>query len=332
MAVAGVVRARWTAVRRAAGERVVAWSRRRHGPDRGEVTIGRGRVYILPTQLGVGYAALLFAMLLGGLNYGNNLALAFTFVLAAGGWVAMHQCHRNLAGLRIAPAGTRAPYAGDAAEFSFALSTPYARHDLVLRAAGQPTPPVSIAAGTAATAGVTAPTERRGRVRLGRLRIESSFPLGLFTAWTWVHPELECLVYPRPAPRGREGPPPAVEAGSAHDGRARGEEDFAGLRNFRSGDPPRRIAWKAWARGGELVVKQFVGAARAPVVLDLADAPGASLEARLESLARWVVDAEERGDRYGVRLETVELAPGTGLAQRNRCLAQLATFRLPADA
>ncbi len=323
------LRSRWNALKQAAGERAVAWSRRRHGPDTGVVTIGRARVYILPTQLGYGFGALLFAMLLGGLNYGNNLALAFTFVLAAGGWVAMHQCHRNLAGLRVAPAGTRAPYAGDPAEFSFALSAPYARNDLVLRAAGRSAAPVSLAAGASATASVATPTAHRGRVRLGRLRIESTFPLGLFTAWTWVHPELECLVYPRPAARDREGPPPAIEAGSAHDGRARGEEDFADLRRFRDGDPPRRIAWKAWARGGDLVVKRFVGAARAPVMLDLADAPGAGLEARLERLARWIVDAEERGDRYGVRLEATELAPGTGLGHRNRCLAALATFRLP---
>jgi uncharacterized protein (DUF58 family) len=325
-----VVRARVAALKRAAGERVVAWSKRRHGRDVGAVTIARGRVYILPTQLGVGYAALLFAMLLGGLNYGNNLALAFTFVLAAGGWVAMHQCHRNLAGLTVAPAGSRAPYAGDPAEFAFALSAPSARHDLVLRAGPYAAAPASLGAGATVGAAVATPTERRGRVRLGRLRIESSFPLGLFTAWTWVHPELECLVYPRPAPRGRAAPPPATEAGSARDGRARGEEDFAGLRSFREGDPPRRIAWKAWARGGELVVKEFVGAARAPVVLDLADAPGRHLEARLEGLARWVVDAEERGDRYGVRLEATEVPPGAGLVHRNRCLAQLATFRLPA--
>ncbi|MBS0395323.1 MAG: DUF58 domain-containing protein, partial [Proteobacteria bacterium] len=65
--------------RRAAGERIAAWSRRRHGPDRGVVTVTRRRVYILPTGLGLAYAAMLFAMLLAGLNYGNNLALGLTF-------------------------------------------------------------------------------------------------------------------------------------------------------------------------------------------------------------------------------------------------------------
>ena len=319
------------ALRRAGAERIAAWSRRRHGADLGTVTITRRRVYILPTGLGFAYAAMLFAMLLAGLNYGNNLALALTFLLAAGGWVAMHQCHHNLAGLEITPAGTRAPFAGDDAEFAFTLAARSAREDLVLKVGERAAGAVSLGAGLAANAAVAVPTSRRGRVPLGRLRIESSFPLGLFTAWTWTHPELECLVYPRPSPRGREGPPPDAEPGAAHDGRASGEEDFAGLRAFRSGDPPRRIAWKAWARGGELVVKEYVGAARAPILFDLAAASGRDLEARLARLARWIVDAEERGDRYGVRLPDGEIGPGAGLAHRNRCLARLATFALPED-
>ena len=326
-AVVGRVRA----LRHAAAERVAAWSRRRHGPDLGTVTINRRRVYILPTALGMAYGGMLFAMLLAGLNYGNNLALALTFMLAAGGWVAMHQCHHNLAGLEITPAGTRAPFAGDDAEFAFTLASRSAREDLVLRGASRAAAAVSVGAERSATAAVGVPTTRRGRVRLGRLRVESSFPLGLFTAWTWTHPDLECIVYPRPAPRDRGGPPPDAEPGAAHDGRARGEEDFAGLRSFRRGDPPRRIAWKAWARGGELVVKEYVGAARAPILCDLAAAPGRDLEARLARLARWVVDAEESGDRYGVRLPNGEVGPGAGLAHRNRCLAQLAGFEPPAD-
>lgn len=312
-------------------ERAAAWSRRRHGDDVGPVTIGRRRVYILPTGLGVTYAAMLFAMLLGGLNYGNNLALALTFLLAAGAWVAMHECHRNLVGLEIAPAGTRAPFAGDPAEFAFALTTTRARHDLLLRIPDYASPATSLVANSTAVESVYVPTARRGRVRLDRLRVESTFPLGLFTAWTWLHPGLDCVVYPRPAPRGREAPPSAAEAGSAQDGRAPGEEDFAGLRAFRAGDPPRRIAWKAYARGAGLVVKEYVGSARAPVVFDWTTVPGRDVEQRLSRLARWIVDAEERGDRYGLRLPgpaSGTVSPGAGLPHRNQCLARLATFGL----
>jgi uncharacterized protein (DUF58 family) len=310
-------------------ERAAGWSRRRHGDDRGAVTITRRRVYILPTGLGLAYAAMLFAMLVGGLNYGNNLALALTFLLAGGAWVAMHECHRNLAGVVVEPAGHRAPFAGDPAEFDFRLQAPTERRDLVLRVGDWRSIATSVPAGGSAVAFALVATRRRGLVRLERLRVESTFPLGLFTAWTWLHFGRESAVYPRPAPRDHGGPPPGAEAGAAQDGRAPGEEDFAGLRAFRSGDPPRRIAWKAYARGGELVAKEYVGSARAPVVFDWSVVPGGDLERRIARLARWVVDAEERGDRYGVRLPGVDIPPGSGLPHRNRCLARLATFGLP---
>ena len=321
----------WRALRRLAAARVATWSRRRVGTERGPVSINRRRVYILPTGLGLAYAAMLFAMLLAGLNYANNLALLLTFLLAGAGWVAMHQCHHNLAGLQVAPAGVRPPFAGEPADFSFQLSALSPRQDVLLSVAGHPSATISLEAGSSGVATVALPTQRRGRVRIDRLRVESVFPLGLFTAWTWIHPELECLVYPRPAVRDAGGPPPAADAGAAHDGRAPGEEDFASLRAFRDGDAPRRIAWKAWARGGELVVKEYVGAAHAPVVLDLAAVQGADLEARLARLARWIVDAEERGDRYGLRVGELEVPPGSGLSHRNRCLAPLATYGLPRD-
>jgi uncharacterized protein (DUF58 family) len=312
-----------------AQDRAAAWSRRRHGEDRGVVTITRRRVYILPTGLGLAYAAMLFAMLLGGLNYGNNLALALTFLLAGGAWVAMHECHRNLAGLAVEPAGHRAPFAGDPAEFDFRLHASSPRHDLVLRVGPWRSAAASVPGGGSTVAPAHVPTQHRGLARLERLRIESTFPLGLFTAWTWLHFDRESAVYPRPAARDADGPPPAAEAGAAQDGRAVGEEDFAGLRAFRHGDPPRRIAWKAYARGGALVAKEYGGSARAPVVFDWADVPGRDLERRVARLARWIVDAEERGDRYGLRLPGIDVPPGSGLPHRNRCLARLATFGLP---
>jgi uncharacterized protein (DUF58 family) len=238
----------------------------------------------------------------------------------------MHECHRNLAGLVVEPAGHRAPFAGDPAEFDVRLYGPGARHDLVLRVGDWRSDAVGVPEGGTAVAFAHVPTAHRGTVQLDRLRVETTFPLGLFVAWTWIHPERESVVYPRPAPRDAGGPPPAAEAGSAQDGRAAGEEDFAGLRAFRAGDPPKRIAWKAYARGGELVAKEYVGSARAPVVFDWADVPGRDVERRIARLARWVVDAEERGDRYGLRLPGIQVPPGSGLPHRNRCLARLATF------
>lgn len=305
------------------------WIRRRQGPDHGPVVLRRGRIYILPTRLGLAFAAMLLAMLLGSLNYGNNLGLGLTFLLAALGLVAMQACHRNLESLTVRAAGSEAPFAGSDAVFRLALANAggAARHDLEASTAAAAEIPVSVGAGGETIVGLHQPTRRRGWVTLERIELATRHPFGLFRAWSVLHPELRCLVYPRPAARG---PVPPPVPGSGAGGQAhRGVEDFAGLKDYHPGDPPRHIAWKAHARGGELLVKQFAGTTAPEPVFDLAETPGADLEERLALLARWVVDADATGQVYGLRLPGLEIAPQPGPRQRQRCLAALAEFEAP---
>jgi len=306
------------------------WIRRRQGPDQGAVTLRRGRIYILPTGLGAAFGLMLFAMLLGSLNYGNNLGLALTFLLAALGVVAMHACHRNLEALIVRAGSTEPPFAGGEAVFRIAIANPgrAPRCDLEAVAPGRADPPASITAGGETDVAMRVPTRRRGSIVLERIEIATRFPYGLFRAWAVLHPDVACLVYPRPAD---DAPPPPRAPGLAGSGVARrGEDDFAGLKDYHPGDPPRHIAWKAYARAGELLVKEFSGDAEAMPVFDLADAPGGELEARLSVLARWIVDAHARGQTFGLRLPGDEIPPQPGDAQRRRCLAAIARFGAPA--
>jgi uncharacterized protein (DUF58 family) len=308
------------------------WIRRRQGPDPAAVKLHRGRIYILPTGLGVAFGVMLFAMLLGSLNYANNLGLALTFLLAALGLVAMHACHRNLAGLVITGAGTEPPYAGQAAGFRLNLSNPsqVPRIDIETGNQAGGVDSVTVPAAADASVRLALPTSRRGRVRLSRYEIATRYPFGLFRAWAVLHPEQDCLVYPKPAP---DAPPPPHAPGSDGSGEAtHGDDDFAGLKDYHPGDSPRRIAWKALARGGELLVKEFAGAAAPAPIFDLDLAPGADLEARLSLLTRWIVDAHGRGEAFGLRLRDLEFAPQPGETQRRRCLAALAEFGLPGRA
>jgi uncharacterized protein (DUF58 family) len=53
-----------------------------------------------------------------------------------------------------------------------------------------------------------------------------------------------------------------------------------------------------------------------------------AIEARLEQLARWVVDAETHGERYGLIVPPYELEPDSGPQHRHQCLAALAAYGL----
>lgn len=306
------------------------WIRRRQGPDRAAVTLRRGRIYILPTGLGGAFGLMLFAMLLGSLNYGNNLGLALTFLLGALGVVAMHACHRNLESLVVRAAGADPPFAGNDAVFRLALANPgrAPRCDVEAEAAGRSEAPASVEGGGEASIALRVPTRRRGSVVLERIVVSTRFPYGLFRAWAVLHPNLPCLVYPRPA---AGAPLPPLSPGREGGGLARrGEDDFAGLKDYHPGDPPRHIAWKAYARSGELLVKEFSGDADAIPVFDLADTPAADLEARLSVLARWILDAHAQGQTFGLRLPSVDIPPEPGESQRRRCLAAIARFEAPA--
>ncbi len=315
-------------------QRVRNWIRRRQGPDRGPVTLRRGRIYILPTSLGVAFGLMLFAMLLGSLNYANNLGLGLTFLLASLGLVTMQACHRNLETLIVSEAGTESPFAGQEAIFQLAFSNPgrAARCDLEAATSVMAADPVSIAAGGEAAVNLRVATRRRGWVLLDRVEIATRFPYGLFRAWAVLHPDRRCLVYPRPADTAP--PPPPAPGASGAGAMRRGDDDFAGLKDYHPGDAPRHIAWKAYAKGGELLVKEFSGAAEPVPIFDLAQVPGPDLESRLSVLARWIVDAEARGETFGLRLPGLEIPPQPGRQQRRRCLAALAEYQTvgPVDA
>ena len=110
-------------------------------------------------------------------------------------------------------------------------------------------------------------------------------------SWAWLHMDLAGLVYPKAAAEAPE-PPASMSAQGHRKHDARGEEDFAGLRTYQVGDSPRHVAWKAYARGGDLLSKRFSGADTSSQWLDFAETEGTDTEWRLQVLTRWIVDAE----------------------------------------
>ena len=70
--------------------------------------------------------------------------------------------------------------------------------------------PVDIGGGESKTLRLAVPTARAGFVTLERFAIATYHPGRLFRAWTWVHMDARCLVYPT---TGAAGPPAAAELG-----------------------------------------------------------------------------------------------------------------------
>ena len=308
-------------------ERAAEWARRRQGPDGLPLTLARRRLYILPTRAGMAFGALLLTMLGAGLNYANSLALLLTFLLAGFALVAMHECHRNLLGLALLEAAAAPLFAGSAGALRLTLenSSRRARYRLRVAVADEGAVVVDLPAGGRGQVALPIRAPRRGLQRIGRLRVSSSHPFGLFQAWTWVHAPLTVVVYPRPA-----GSLPLPADSGARSGihplGTAGADEWLGLRPFRDGDSPRQVAWKAYAREAPLLVKEYSSAGSPLRLLSLEDARQSDTEARLEQLARWIVDAEAGGDLYGLELPGVRIPAHRGPDHRHRCLLAIAVY------
>jgi len=158
------------------------------GEDQFPLTINTRRIYILPTRGGVAFAALLFIMLLAGLNYANSIALLITFLLSGFALIAMHLCHRNLANVAVRGVSASNAFAGEHGRLSLTLenAADTARIGLECQVDGSERVVVSVPPDSTARADLAVMLERRGRLRIERIKLSTAFPFGLFRAWTWV--------------------------------------------------------------------------------------------------------------------------------------------------
>lgn len=288
---------------------------------------GWREILILPTGHGVLFGVILLLMLTGSVNYDLSLGLLLTFLLGAMALISILHTYRNLARLRISVGRNPPVFAGSQAIFTLQVANPDSlpRYNVAILCGRQVSVRFDVPALGIADVHLTVPAPRRGVLKLGRCKLGTRFPLGLFEAWAHLVPDSCCLVYPNPECEVRR-PLPRAEAGDSI-ARAFGNDDFAGLRSYQRGDAMRHVAWKAVARGHPLMTKQFNGNADSSVWLDWNELPaGMDTEARLSRLARWVLDAGTGQKHFGLRLPGKTVAPATGAAQQERCLSALARF------
>ncbi|TDJ43848.1 MAG: DUF58 domain-containing protein [Gammaproteobacteria bacterium] len=317
----------------AIGSRARDWARKRQGIDPASAHLTGNRIYILPTRAGLIFGLIVFTMLLGAMNYNNNMGFALTFLLAGIGVISIHHCHRNIADIYLHYLGGHPVFAGENLQFRFVIEnrSTYSRWQIRLdwpdgtRICNELQPAerhtLTLAVGTTA----------RGHARLPRIQLSTRFPLGLLRAWAWVHMDCTELVYPRPADQKSDaGTGRSAQMTSGFD--RKGEDDFFGLRDYRFGDAPKHIAWKALARTGETLVTEYRSGSTDLVWIDWDDFPGADTEGRLAKMTRLLLDTEHDGEHYGLRMPGIEIAPAANPDHRYACLKAMALFDIRADA
>ncbi|WP_027853356.1 DUF58 domain-containing protein [Marinobacterium litorale] len=182
--------------------------------------------------------------------------------------------------------------------------------------------------------------ERRGIHTIGPLQVSSEFPLALMRVSLPLTDSLtEIRVLPSTFPiqglmlAGQTGfPTDSHQVGPA----SRGQDTFAGVRDYRRGDSMRHIHWRASARRGEWVVREYEQIENAELVIVLNADPGANPGSGRESCFEYAVRiaaslaryATENGHKVGVFCQQMDgvrwLAPDSGWHHYRHALEFLA--------
>ncbi|WP_407570361.1 DUF58 domain-containing protein [Deinococcus altitudinis] len=309
------------------------------------------RIYVLPTRLGGAFVLLSLLTLVGCINYLLSLGYALTFLLLSVWVVCAVHASRALVGAGVKVTLPDRAFAGAPLSLGAALTAPaLATQPLGLRVGtallwleGQDES-VGQAAGIqvagvgadSASGTLTLPAFERGPQRLPTLRLEGHDPLGLWRSS--VYPAAgdmgssqppPFLVYPAPE---EQAPPPPLDqhtGQAAETRRAAGDEEVHGLREYRPGDAPRRIAWKQAARTGTLFTRTYDAPQAAALALDYGATAAGDTEARVSRLCAWVLEAERRGCEFSLELPGTRLERAAGDAQVRRALELLARYERP---
>ena len=182
---------------------------------------------------------------------------------------------------------------------------------------------------------------RRGLLRLEGLTLARTDPFGLFRAFSKLRLPETILILPKRYPL-----PPIVlpgtmkyqEGGVALASNVGQSDEFVALREYRRGDPLRRIHWRSWARIGKPIVREFEDEffARHALVLDtFSDEP---FSERFEeavsvaaSFASGVSTQESLLDLLFVGTQAYCFTFGRGLGHVDQMLEILASVRVCTD-
>jgi len=176
---------------------------------------------------------------------------------------------------------------------------------------------------------------RRGVLEFQSVRIARAEPLGLLKAHVIRELPATLLVMPRTypvAPLDLPGARRLQPGGVSFAGHVGEAEEFVSLRDYRHGDTPRRIHWKAWAHTGRLVVKEYQDEffVRHALVLDtFGDGDSERFEAAVSIAASHVMQPRSNDallDLMFVERQAYTLTQGRGLGAPAELLRVLATL------
>lgn len=300
-------------------------------PRNSRVTLNRKQIFIFPTKFGLIYIGMCFVLLMMAINFENSLVYILLFWLISIFISTMILTWRNLDQLHLRNAGSQPIFASEQATFGITIESLGKAHHSLWLSTKDSHHFVDCPAKVSQTAYLFVTETQRGRVRLPRFTVETTFPLGIFRAWSYVDLDQTTLCYPMPLASELQYHSPIDHEDNDYLDHAastkRGVDNFDELKNYEAGDAISRIDWKAYAKGNGLLVKTFTEQASKEIWLNDQDFTG-DLESRLSQMCYWVLELSKNNQRFGVVLGNESIEPDSSTVHTQKCLEALALYRI----
>lgn len=280
---------------------------------------------IVPTALGVGFFVVILLLLLIAINFSNNLIFTLSFFMASAFMLSIWFTLRNLAHIELVNVRVKPVHSGQKLDYQIAVKEQSGSDHLYLQIPGSEGF-FHLGANEERIWHHEIEASRRGLHEARPLSVTCLWPLGFFSISKVLGELPEVLIYPAAEP--------VADLQEEHSGAAAHSqseaEELDGLREYQAGDNVKRIDWRAMARRQQLQVKHFDGADGDPSLwLDWQATQGMDYEQRIRCLCHWVLDCQQSGREFGLRLPAIEIEPKRDGQHIQSCLSELA--RLPEE-
>ena len=275
---------------------------------------------ILPTGLGLGFALVVFLLLLIAVNFSNNLIFTLSFFLMSALLLSTWFSVRNLSYIQLVNVRVKPVHSGQKLNYQVSVKSLSTSDHIYIEIEGSDTH-FYLASNEDNVWHLNLSTFSRGLIPERPLFIECYWPLGLFKVSRKLGYLPEALVYP-----AAENVSELHEMYSGQAAHTQSEaEELDGLREYQPGDNVKRIDWRAVARRQQLQVKHFDGANGDPSLwLEWQATQGLDYEQRIRCLCHWILDCQQLGREFGLRLPHIEVEPERSGQHVQSCLSELA--------
>lgn len=262
------------------------------------------------------YVALILITFVAGVNYANNLILAFCFLISSLLCISFYLAYRQLKGLEITLDYDEVGQVGQAVELIVTLSQTQPRERYLSVNVGLEKQYLHLQHSSQQLRFHFYPAQR-GAFYYPDLSLMSVYPLGLVRAWTHLYLKQQLITW--------VAPQAVIQPHQQQSMLEAGMDEFYELKNYQLGDSLTYVAWKQLARGQGMYIKQFAPhAEQQQLLIDYAALGMHDHEQKLKVMMGLIEQCEQQQQPYAIKLPQQQLSLGLGEAQLQQAKRLLA--------